>query len=276
MKNRVLAASLGVLLSLSLAGCDRREIEDIQTEDFYAANPDKAKSVSEACALADLSKESPEIYDNCERAAMAYFKIYYNSVMQAASRQEVKAQDEKHKAMCERKEVRNTEFDVECFLSLATTNLPINSTRPKNRLIYLLEECRNDTISPKCRLLRKEIKFLKEDLRMSKEEVYEALSKKLQIVIKDYIDFYVSQGRFDENPDKMTSMTVEHIAPNSISIGTTSYVSCFTITAIDTGKNASLEIRKGASQNDELCMETYKLPEVEKILNENDGVIRLR
>lgn len=86
MKNMVLAVSLGVLLSLSLAGCDRGEIEDIQTEDFYAANPDKAKSVSKACALADLSKESAEIYDNCERAVMAYFKIYYNSVMQAASR----------------------------------------------------------------------------------------------------------------------------------------------------------------------------------------------
>ena len=97
MKNRVLAVSLGVLLSLSLAGCDRREIEDIQTEDFYAANPDKAKSVSEACALADLSKESAEIYDNCERAAMTYFKIFYKSMMQAASRQEVKAQDEKQK-----------------------------------------------------------------------------------------------------------------------------------------------------------------------------------
>ena len=276
MKNRILAISLGVLLSLSLAGCDRREIKDIQTEDFYAANPDKAKSVSEACALADLSKESAEIYDNCERAAMAYFKIFYKNMMQAASRQEVKAQDEKQKAMCERKEVRNTEFDVECFLFLAATGLPINSTAPKNRLAYLLEECRGDAVSPKCRLLRKEIKFLKEDLRMSKEEVYEALSKKLQIVIKDYIDFYVSQGRFDENPDKITSMTVKQIAPNSISLGTTSYVSCFTITTIDTGKNASLEIRKGASQNDELCMETYKLPEVAKILNENDGVIRLR
>lgn len=276
MKNRVLAASLGVLLSLSLAGCDRGEIEDIQTEDFYAANPDKAKSVSEACALADLSKESAEIYDNCERAAMAYFKIFYKSMMQSVSRQEVKAQDEKQKAMCERKEVRNTEFDVECFLFLAVTGLPINSTAPKNRLTYLLEECRNDTISPKCRLLRKEVKFLKEDLRMSKEEVYEALSKKLQIVIKDYIDFYVSQGRFDENPNKITSMTVEQIAPNSISIGTTSYVSCFTITTINTGKNASLEIRKGASQNDEFCMETYKLPKVAKILNENGGVIRLR
>ena len=276
MKNRILAISLGVLLSLSLAGCDRREIEDIQTEDFYAANPDKAKSVSEACALADLSKESPEIYDNCERAAMAYFKIFYKSMMQSVSRQEAKAQDEKQKAMCERKEVRNTEFDVECFLFLAATGLPINSTAPKNRLAYLLEECRGDAVSQKCRLLRKEIKFLKEDLRMSKEEVYEALSKKLQIVIKDYIDFYVSQGRFDENPDKITSMTVKQIAPNSISLGTTSYVSCFTITTIDTGKNASLEIRKGASQNDELCMETYKLPEVAKILNENDGVIRLR
>ena len=172
--------------------------------------------------------------------------------------------------------MRNTEFDVECFLFLAATGLPMNSTVPKNRLTYLLEECRNDAISPKCKLLRKEVKFLKEDLRMSKEEVYEALSKKLQIVIKDYIDFYVSQGRFDENPDKMTSMTVEQIAPNSISIGTTSYVSCVTITTIDTGKNASLELRKGASQNDEFCMETYKLPEVAKILNENGGVIRLR
>ena len=95
-------------------------------------------------------------------------------------------------------------------------------------------------------------------------------------MIKDYIDFYVSQGRFDENPNKITSMTVEQIAPNSISIGTTSYVSCFTITTIDTGKNASLEIRKGASQNDEFCIQTYKLPEVIKILNENGGVIRLR
>lgn len=276
MKNMVLAVSLGALLSLSLAGCDRGEIKDIQTEDFYAANPDKAKSVSEACALADLSKESPEIYGNCERAAMAYFKIYYNSVMQAASRQEVKAQDEKHKAMCESKEVRNTEFDVECFLFLAATGLPINSTGSKNRLTYLLEECRNDTISPKCRLLRKEIEFFTKAPRMSKEEVCEALSKKLQIVIKDYIDFYVSQGRFDENPDKITSMTVEQIAPSSISIGTTSYVSCFIVTAIDKGKNASLEIRKGADQNDELCMQTYKLPEVTKILNENGGVIRLR
>lgn len=272
----VLAVSLGVLLSLSLAGCDRGEIEDIQTEDFYAANPDKAKSVSKACALADLSKESAEIYDNCERAVMAYFKIYYNSVMQAASRQEIKAQDEKHKAMCERKEVRNTEFDVECFLSLATTNLPINSTRPKNRLIYLLEECRGDAVSPKCRLLKKEIEFFTKAPKMSKEEVCEALSKKLQIVIKDYIDFYVSQGRFDENLDKITSVTVEQITPNLISLGTTSYVSCFTITTIDTGKNAILEIRKGASQNDELCMETYKLPEVTKILNENGGVIRVR
>ena len=60
---------------------------------------------------------------------------------------------------------------------------------------------------------------------MSKEGVCEALSKKLQIVIKDYINFYVSQGRFDENPNKITSMTIEQIAPNSISIGTTSYVS---------------------------------------------------
>ena len=84
-------SSLGVLLSLSLAGCDKGKIEDIQTEDFYAANPDKAKSVSEACALADLSKESPEIYDNCERAAMAYFKIFYKSMMQSVSRQEVPA-----------------------------------------------------------------------------------------------------------------------------------------------------------------------------------------
>jgi len=95
-------------------------------------------------------------------------------------------------------------------------------------------------------------------------------------VIKVYIDFYVSQGRFDENPDKITSVTVEQISPNLISLGTTSYVSCFTITTIDTGKNAILEIRKGASRNDELCMETYKLPEVAKILNENGGVIRLR
>ena len=178
--------------------------------------------------------------------------------------------------MCESKEVRNTEFDVECFLFLAATGLPINSTGSKNRLTYLLEECRNDTISPKCRLLRKEIEFFTKAPRMSKEEVCEALSKKLQIVIKDYIDFYVSQGRFDENPDKITSMTVEQIAPSSISIGTTSYVSCFIVTAIDKGKNASLEIRKGADQNDELCMQTYKLPEVTKILNENGGVIRLR